>query len=90
MSDGIGEWYKARRLKEMAEAQKIYESEATGSTHRASDDLPPAVEHCQPPVLEQLYSVLPPDTQDRIEWRFIMALLGSMLFWSGFALGRLS
>lgn len=90
MSDGIGEWYKARRLQEMAEAQERYEREATQSSLRASDDLSGAVNHSQPPpVLEQLYNTLPPDTQDKIEWRFFTALIGSILFWLGFALGRI-
>ena len=90
MSDGVGEWYKMRRLKEMEEAQKRHEREATQTSLRASDEhVPqPAINRRQPPVLEQLYNVLPPDTQDRIEWRFLTALIGSILFWLGFALGR--
>ena len=89
MSDGIGEWYKARRLQEMAEAQKRYESEATRSSLRASDELTDTINHSQPPVLEQLYNVLPPDTQAKIEWRFMTAIIGSILFWLGFAFGRI-
>ena len=89
MSDGIGEWYKARRLQEMAEAQKRYESEATRSSLRASDELTDTIDHSQPPVLEQLYNVLPPDAQAKIEWRFMTAIIGSILFWLGFAFGRI-
>ena len=89
MSDGIGEWYKARRLQEMAEAQKSYESEATRSALRASDELTDTIDRSQPPVLEQLYDVLPPDAQAKIEWRFITAIIGSILFWLGFAFGRM-
>jgi hypothetical protein len=91
VSDGVGEWYKMRRLKEMEEAQKRYEREATQTNLRASDEhVPrPTVNHSPPPVLEQLYNVLPPDTQDKIEWRFLTAFIGSILFWLGFALGRI-
>ncbi len=89
MSDGIGEWYKARRLQEMAEAQKRYESEATRSSLRASDELTDTIDHSQPPVLEQLYNVLPPDAQAKIEWRFMTAIIGSILFWLGFGFGRI-
>ena len=88
MSDVIGEWYKARRLQEMAEAQKRYESEATRSSLRASDELTDTIDHSQPPVLEQLYNVLPPDAQAKIEWRFMTAIIGSILFWLGFGFGR--
>ena len=89
MSDGIGEWYKARRLQEMAEAQKSYENEATRSALRASDELTDTIDRSQPPVLEQLYDVLPADAQAKIEWRFITAFIGSILFWLGFAFGRM-
>ena len=89
MSDGIGEWYKARRLQEMAEAQKRYESEATRSSLRASEELSGTIDHSQPPVLEQLYNVLPPDAQAKIEWRFMTAIIGSILFWLGFGFGRI-
>lgn len=91
MSDGIGEWYKIRRIKEMNEAKIAYEREATRISSHASDDQPQEdiKSSRSPPVLEQLYNVLPPGTQDRIEWRFMTAMIGAILFWIGFGLGKM-
>jgi len=96
VSDGLSDWYKLQRLRELEDKKNQGEIEGTQDSEQDSShktvylwhEAPPEDSHLEnriyePPVFEQMWDILSADAQAKIRSRFQLCLVSLVSFWLG-------
>ena len=101
MGDGLSDWYKLRRLRELEEEKSQREIEGTEDSSKDTsqstvylwhespqNDSDLEYHNYEPPVFEQMWKILSKDARDKIKHRFELCLVGTIAFWLGVWMGH--